>query len=96
MIQSFGDDATADLYHGRNTHRVRRFAPALQRTALRRLDTLNAAYRLEDLREAPGNRLEALKGELAGYYSIRVNQQWRIIFRWQGNHAYDVKLTDYH
>ncbi len=96
MIVSFGDDATADLYHGRNTHRVRRFAPALQRVALRKLDVLNAAHKLDDLREPPGNRLETLAGALVGYYSIRVNQQWRLVFRWQGNNAYDVSLTDYH
>jgi toxin HigB-1 len=96
MIASFGDDATADLYHGRNTHRVRRFAPALQRVALRKLDVLNAAHRLDDLREPPGNRLETLAGALAGYYSIRINQQWRLVFRLQGNSAYDVSLIDYH
>jgi proteic killer suppression protein len=96
MIVSFGDDATADLYHGRNTHRVRRFSPALQRLALRKLDVLNAAYRLEDLREPPGNRLEALKGDLAGYHSIRVNDQWRLVFRWDNNNALDVSLKDYH
>ena len=96
MIVSFGDDATADLNHGRNTHRVRRFSPTLQRVALRKLDVLNAAYRLEDLREPPGNRLEALKGDLAGYYSIRVNDQWRLVFRWDNNNALDVSLKDYH
>lgn len=96
MIQSFADDATADLYHGRNTHRVRRFSPTLQRVASRKLDVINAAFRLDDLREVPGNRLEALKGDLAGYLSIRVNEQWRLVFRWEGNHAYDVMLTDYH
>ena len=56
----------------------------------------NAAYRLEDLREPPGNRLKALKGDLAGYYSIRVNDQWRVVFRWQNNNAHEVWLTDYH
>lgn len=96
MIQSFADDATADWYHGQNTHRVRRFSPTLQRVALRKLDVLAAAFRLDDLREAPGNRLEALKRDLAGYFSIRVNEQWRLVFRWEGNHAYDIVLTDYH
>jgi proteic killer suppression protein len=96
MIASFGDSATADLYHGQVTNRVRRFPPTIKRLALRKLDILNAAHRLDDLREPPGNRLEALKGDLAGYHSIRINEQWRLIFRWENNNAYDVSLTDYH
>ena len=96
MIVSFGDDATADLYHGRSTHRIRRFPSGIIRPALLKLDMLNAAYRLNDLREPPANRLEALKGDLAGYYSIRVNDQWRVVFRWEGNDAHEVSLTDYH
>ena len=96
MIVSFGDDATADLYHGRITHRTRRFSSTLKRLALRKLDILSAAYRLDDLREPPGNRLEALKGDLLGYHSIRVNDQWRLVFRWEDNNAYRVSLTDYH
>jgi toxin HigB-1 len=96
MIVSFGDDATADLYHGRITHRVRRFPPAIKHPAIRKLDMLNAADRLNDLREPPGNRLELLKGELSGYHSIRVNDQWRIVFRWEENNAHRVSLTDYH
>ncbi len=96
MILSFRDDATADLYHGRNTHRVRRFPPTTTNVAIRKLDMLNAAYRLSDLREPPGNRLELLKGDLAGYYSIRVNDRWRIVFRWEDNNAHEVSLVDYH
>lgn len=96
MISSFGDKITADLYHGRISKRLHRFPPNVQRLALRKLDILNAAYRLEDLREPPGNRLKALKGDLAGFHSIRVNDQWRIIFRWADNNVYDVSLTDYH
>jgi toxin HigB-1 len=57
---------------------------------------LNAAERVNDLREPPGNHLEALKGNLEGFYSIRVNDQWRVIFRWQDNNAHEVSLTDYH
>jgi len=57
---------------------------------------LNAAYHLEDLRSPPGNRLEALKGELSGFYSIRINNQWRIIFRWESNDAANVQIVDYH
>ncbi len=96
MITSFGDTATADLYHGRVTHRVRRFPPPVKRLALRKLDILNAAFCLDDLREPPGNRLEALKGDWADHYSIRVNDQWRIVFRWEDNNAHDVALMDYH
>ncbi len=96
MIVSFGDDATADFYHGRITHRIRRFPPSLKHLALRKLDMLDAAYRLNDLREPPGNRLEALKGDLAGYYSIRVNERWRVVFRWEDDNAHEVSLTDYH
>ena len=96
MIVSFSDDATADLYHGRNTKRVRRFPATIIKAALRKLDMLNAADLLQDLREPPGNRLELLKGELAGYHSIRVNDQWRIIFQWGDNNAHGVSLTDYH
>ena len=60
------------------------------------LTILNAADNLEDLREPPGNRLKALKGDLSGYHSIRVNDQWRIVFRWESNNAAEVSLTDYH
>lgn len=96
MILSFGDNATADIYHGRNTNRIRLFPQAIKQIALRKLDMLNAANRLIDLREAPGNYLVALKGKLTGYYSIRVNDQWRIVFLWEGNNAHKVSLTDYH
>jgi len=57
---------------------------------------LNAVYHLEDLRSPPGNRLEALKGELSGFYSIRINNQWRMIFRWESNDAANVQIVDYH
>lgn len=96
MILSFGDDTTADLYHGKATHHVRRFPPDLKQPALRKLDMLDAADAINDLREPPGNHLEALKGNLAGYHSIRINEQWRLVFRWKGNNAYEVSLMDYH
>ncbi len=96
MILSFGDRATAALYHGKDGHRIRRFPPDIISVALRKLDMLNAAYYLNDLREPPGNRLESLKGDLAGYYSVRVNDQWRIIFQWVDNNAQRVSLIDYH
>ncbi|MBN1303492.1 MAG: type II toxin-antitoxin system RelE/ParE family toxin [Anaerolineales bacterium] len=94
-IHSFKDATTADLYHGRKTSRVRRFPQSIISAALRKMDVLNAAHKLDDLRSPPGNRLEALKGDLAGYHSIRVNEQWRVIFRWN-NGAHDVSLVDYH
>ena len=96
MIVSFGDKATEDLYHGRATARVRRFPPDVVGTPLRKLDMINAARDLKDLQAPPGNRLEALKGDLKSFHSIRVNEQWRVVFRWQGVDAHDVRLTDYH
>jgi proteic killer suppression protein len=95
MIESFGDPATEDLFHNRPTRRVRRFPPGVITAALRKLDVLAGAYRLFDLRSPPGNRQEALKGDLEGFHSIRVNDQWRIIFRWSANSAHDISLTDY-
>jgi len=96
MIESFGDPATEDLFHGRQTQRVRRFSAGMLRVALRKLDMVNTAHRLQDLLVPPGNRLEALKGDLQGFYSIRVNDQWPIVFRWSEHAAHQVSLTDYH
>jgi len=96
MIISFGDSATADLYQGRESHHTRRIPANIRRVMLRKLDVLNAAHSLTDLREPPGNRLEALKGDRLGFYSIRVNDQWRIVFSWESNNAYEVELVDYH
>jgi len=96
MISSFGDRATEDLYHARNSSRVRRFPTNIVPAALRKLDVIRGAQELGDLRSRPGNRLEQLKGNYAGYHSIRVNQQWRIVFRWESGAAHDVSLVDYH
>ncbi|MBV7335270.1 type II toxin-antitoxin system RelE/ParE family toxin [Chloroflexi bacterium TSY] len=96
MIVSFGDKATEDLYHGRQTSRVRRFPQTILSAALRKLDVIRAAHNLQDLRMPPGNRLEMLKGDYAGWHSIRVNQQWRIVFQWESDGAHNVMLTDYH
>ena len=68
----------------------------MQRAALRKLLILDAAARIEDLRVPPGNRLEALRGNLRGFHSIRVNDQWRIVFRWADGNASDVRIIDYH
>jgi toxin HigB-1 len=96
MIVTFGDRTSEDLYHGRNTARVRRFPKQIMSVAIRKLDMLNAATELLDLRSPPGNRLETLEGNLQGFHSIRVNDQWRIVFRWRQGEARDVRLVDYH
>lgn len=96
MIVSFGDRATEDLYHNRPTSRARRFPRDIVETALVKLDMLNGAAAVIDLKSPPGNRLEALKGDLAGLHSIRVNDKWRLVFRWENCNAHDVRLMDYH
>jgi proteic killer suppression protein len=95
VIVSFGDDATADLFHGRNTARVRHLPGNIVRIIRRKLDMVNAAHVLHDLAVPPNNHLAALKGDLAGWHSIRVNQQWRILFKWNQG-AHEVRLIDYH
>ena len=96
MILSFGDQDTVDLYHGRDTRGSRRFPPGIINTARRKLDMLAAAYQLNDLRIPPGNRLEALKGGYEGFFSVRINDQWRIIFQWEKHDASKVRIVDYH
>ena len=93
VIRSFGDRDAARLFERES---VRRWPMALQRVALRKLRMLDAAERLDDLRVPPGNRLERLKGDRAGQYSIRVNEQWRVCFRWRSGDAHDVEIVDYH
>lgn len=96
MIASFGDRRTEDLFHGRRSGRVNRLAADLREIALRKLDMVHAAQYVEDLASPPGNHLKRLRGDLKGFYSIRVNDQWRIIFRWETGNASDVELIDYH
>lgn len=96
MIASFGDRATEDLFHNRPSSRALRFPSDVADTALVKMDVLNGAASMLDLRSPPGNRLEALKGDLKGLHSIRVNDQWRLVFRWEGNDAHKVRLVDYH
>jgi proteic killer suppression protein len=93
MIRSFADPETALVWSGR---RSRHLPPDIQVTALRKLRLLNQARVLDDLRAPPGNRLEALKGERKGQYSIRVNVQWRICFSWRDGGPADVEIVDYH
>lgn len=92
MILSFRDLDTQRVF---NRERVRKFA-AVQTAALRKLLILDAADTIDDLRVPPGNRLERLKGDRKGQYSIRINDQWRICFRWSGRDAFDVEVVDYH
>jgi len=92
MIQSFADADTQALFR---TEKNRRFA-AIGRVALRKLIQMNRARDLADLAVPPGNRLEALKGDLTGFHSIRINQQWRIVFRWTEQGPTDVQIQDYH
>jgi proteic killer suppression protein len=93
MIQSFGDKETERLFRREN---VKSYPPSIRRPALRKLILLDAAESLDDLRVPPGNRLEKLRGRRAAQHSIRINDQWRICFRWQSGDAYDVEIVDYH
>ncbi len=92
MIKSFGDKQTEALCGDRF---VREFQ-GVARSAKRKLEMLNAASRLDDLLVPPSNRLEKLQGSLSEFYSIRINDQWRITFKWIDGHAHAVRLTDYH
>jgi proteic killer suppression protein len=96
MIVSFGDRGTEALYHGLQRKQVRRIPVNIRTAALRKLDMLNAAHKLDDLASIPGNRLEVLRGRLSGFHSIRINDQWRIVFRWAGADAHHVQIVDYH
>lgn len=96
VIVSFGDRGVEDLYHGRFSSRSRRIPREIASLVLFKLDMLNSAAALRDLKSPPGNRLEALRGDLHGFHSIRVNDQWRIVFRWMNNSAHEVRLMDYH
>jgi proteic killer suppression protein len=93
MIKSFADRETEGIWNGR---RSRRLPGEIQTIALRKLRLINAANSVNDLRIPPGNRLEMLKGNRSGQYSIRIHDQWRICFTWQEGEANDVEITDYH
>ncbi|MGH2756202.1 MAG: type II toxin-antitoxin system RelE/ParE family toxin [Actinomycetota bacterium] len=93
MIKSFSDKDTERLFQRQP---VRKLGTGVQRVALRKLRMLDAAMRLSDLRVPPGNRLERLRGNRAGQHSIRINDQWRVCFRWHEGDAYDVEVVDYH
>lgn len=96
MIETFGSRLTDDLFEDRESKAVLRFPPELKKVARRKLLYLHEAAELKDLQAPPGNRLEALKGRWKGFYSIRINDQWRIMFRWGNGNAFDVQIIDYH
>jgi toxin HigB-1 len=96
VIQSFADATTEDIFNGKDSKAARKVEKAVWPVVRRKLDMLNAAVRLDDLRVPPGNRLEPLKGTEKGRYSIRVNERWRITFRFENHHAQSVCCEDYH
>lgn len=93
MIRSFTDKQTAAVFDG---HRVKALPAQLQEVARRKLKAVDAAAEINDLRIPPGNRLERLSGDRRGQWSIRINDQWRVCFRWADGDAHDVEITDYH
>lgn len=93
MIKEFGDKESEKIWNGL---RSKKLPNEIQDVARRKLRMINNAQDIEDLRIPPANRLEKLKGNLEDYYSIRINNQWRIIFYWINNDAYDIKIVDYH
>jgi toxin HigB-1 len=96
VIRSLGDDVTRDIWNGVNSKAARRIPQELWSAVRRKLDQIDAVMRLDDLKVPPGNRLHALVGDLAGYHAIRVNDQYRVIFRFDGIDAHDVRCTHYH
>jgi len=96
MIASFGNKATELVFHGETSKDTRKLPPNLIATFQSKLDLINAAHEIQDLKVPPGNRLEKLKGDLKDFYSIRVNQQFCIIFKWVSHEAYAVEIIDYH
>jgi proteic killer suppression protein len=96
VIQTFADATTADLFHGAHTKAARAIDKTVWPVVRRKLDMVNAAAAAQDLRVPPGNQLEALKGDQAGRFSIRVNQRYRITFRFENGNAFEVRCEDYH
>jgi len=93
VIKTFCDEETYKIYQ---RQRSRKLPPDIQQVALRKLRMINNAVTLTDLRVPPANRLEKLSGNRAGQWSIRINDQWRVCFRWEGSDAYEVEIVDYH
>lgn len=93
MIVTFGDKESEKIF---SLTFSRKIAPDIRERAYHKLVAIHEAISLENLRQPPSNHLELLKGKLAGFHSIRINNQWRIVFRWDGQDAHDVQITDYH
>jgi proteic killer suppression protein len=96
VIETFGNALAEDLFDDKKSKATRAFPPELRRAARRKLLYLHDAAGLKDLAVPPGNRLERLKGKWKGLHSIRINDQWRVVFRWRGGNAFDVQVVDYH
>ena len=96
MIRGFADKVTEDLYHGKNSKDARRIPKSIWKVSQRKLDLLNRAVSLQDLRVPPSNRLEKLRGDLEGFHSIRINDQYRVVFVFREGDAHDVQVLDYH
>jgi len=93
MIISFGSKDTEDIWLG---NRAKKIPIEIQKTGRRKLRMLNNSQNISDLRIPPSNRLERLKGKSKDYYSIRINDQWRIVFKWKNDHAHELEIVDYH
>ena len=96
MIRTFADETTADIWNGINSKAARRIPRTLWSVVRRKLDQIDGVRTIEALRIPPGNRLHALTGALIGLHAVRVNDQYRIVFRFEGQDAFDVSCTDYH
>lgn len=96
MIRTLADDTTKDIWNGVNSKAARRIPSDLWPIVRRKLDQLDAVTKLDDLNVPPGNRLHALAGNLKGWHAVRVNDQYRIVFRFLGADAFDVRCADYH
>lgn len=96
MIKNLEGRTTKDIYNGIDSRHARQIPRELHEKICRLLDQLNAITQLDTLRAPPSNHLEKLKGDLSSYWSLRINKQWRIIFKWTSNNVYDVEIMDYH
>lgn len=96
MIRSFASKTAQDIYDGVNSRYARKIQSELYEKIRILFDQINAAIRIDTLRIPPGNHLEKLSGDLKGFWSLRVNDQWRIIFRWEEGNALDIDIVDYH
>jgi proteic killer suppression protein len=96
VIKTFKDQKTVDLFNGTNSKEARKIPRSIWNIVFRKLDQINAAAILTDLKAPPGNRLESLSGDLKGYHSIRINDQYRVVFKWSDDGAEEVEVTDYH